>query len=135
MLTATLYKRSLPKETRLTIAQQSIWQWICQSATIVFLQLEGEMASNIHCDGDPTVKRQQMVIIEPKAQVVWSKFDEILTYHIEKDINVMAKDTDQIWNVCCVSIQQVPLHMTDTYWKGSKYNLLVKWENGESEQQ
>jgi Reverse transcriptase (RNA-dependent DNA polymerase) len=66
-----------------------------------------------------------------------STSDEILTYnevlaHIEKEKNEKENDTEQLWNFRRIVGNQGPFLKGDKDHKGSTYNLLIEWENGES---
>jgi hypothetical protein len=66
-----------------------------------------------------------------------SMFDEIFTYneildHIERDNNDLENDTEQLYKSCHIAPPQGPLCPSDKDWKGSKYNVLVEWETGET---
>ena len=61
------------------------------------------------------------------------EYEEILTYnyiinHIEHDDEVV----DQMWKFKSITAHQGPLHHTDKAYKGSRWNVLVNWETGES---
>jgi hypothetical protein len=63
--------------------------------------------------------------------------DEIFTYneildHIKRDNNDLKNDTEQLYKFCCSAAHQGPLFTSDKDWKGSKYNILVEWETGET---
>jgi hypothetical protein len=66
-----------------------------------------------------------------------SMVDEIFTYneildHIEKDNNDLENHTEQLYKFCCIAAHQGPLCNSDKVWKGSKYNVLVEQETGET---
>jgi hypothetical protein len=68
------------------------------------------------------------------CEVPKSTSDEILTYnevldHNEKEKNEKDNDTEQLWNVRRIVGHQGPF-LKDH--KGSTYNLVIEWENGES---
>jgi hypothetical protein len=66
-----------------------------------------------------------------------SMVDEIFTYNeildrIERDNNNLENDTEQLYKFCHIAAHQGPLCTSDMAWKGSKYNVLVEWETGET---
>jgi hypothetical protein len=71
------------------------------------------------------------------CEVPGSTLAEIFTYnemldHIEKDNSDITSDTEQLYKFQCITAHQGPLHYSDKDWKGSKYNVLVKSETGET---
>jgi hypothetical protein len=71
------------------------------------------------------------------CEVPDSMVDEIFTYneifyHIERDNNDLENDKEQLYKFCRIAAHQRPLSTSDKDWKGSKYNILVEWETGET---
>jgi hypothetical protein len=71
------------------------------------------------------------------CEVPRSTVDEIFTYneildHIEKDNNDLENDTGKLFKYCRITAHQGPLRTSDKDYKGSTYNVLVKWESGET---
>lgn len=60
------------------------------------------------------------------------EFEEVLSYG--ELLNLIEKDeTDHgVWKFKSISAHQGPLSKTDKDYKGSRYNVLVNWETGES---
>ena len=62
---------------------------------------------------------------------------EIIAYnniiaHIEKDYNESSDRTNRLYKFRNIIAYQGPLISTDRNYKGSKYNVLVEWETGET---
>ena len=62
---------------------------------------------------------------------------EIVAYnniiaHIEKDFDESSDGTDRLYKFRDITAHQGPLISTDRSYKGSKYNVLVEWETGET---
>jgi hypothetical protein len=71
------------------------------------------------------------------CEVSDSAVDEIFTYnesidHIERDNSNIENDLEQLYKFCCIAACQGPLCCSDKDWKGSKYNVFVEWETGET---
>jgi hypothetical protein len=71
------------------------------------------------------------------CEVHGSTVDEIFTYNeildrIKRDNSDLESDTEQLYKFCHTTAHQGPLCSSDKDWKGSKYNVLVKWETGET---
>jgi hypothetical protein len=71
------------------------------------------------------------------CKVPGSTVDEIFTYneildHIERDNSDLESDTEQLFKFRRITAHQGPLCSSDKDWKGSKYNVLVAWETGET---
>jgi hypothetical protein len=71
------------------------------------------------------------------CEVPNSMVDEICTYneildHIEKDNNDLDKDTEQVFKFRRIAGHQGPLRSCNKDYKNSLYNVLVKWETGET---
>jgi hypothetical protein len=69
------------------------------------------------------------------CEVPDSMVDEIFTYNeildpIERDNNDIENDTEKLFKFCCIAAHQ--LRTSDKDWKGSKNNVLVEWETGET---
>jgi hypothetical protein len=65
------------------------------------------------------------------------KYDEILAYNeildrLETDLDKELHDTDRQWRFKDIVAHQGPLSMHNENYIGSKYNILVNWETGES---
>ena len=70
--------------------------------------------------------------IKFKVSINNDEYEEILTYnqvldHIQRD-----EDTEIVWKFKRISAHQGPLKPGDKDYKGSKYNVMVEWENGET---
>jgi hypothetical protein len=66
-----------------------------------------------------------------------STVDEILTYndildHIKKDNDDIDNDTEHLYKFCRITAHQGPLWTSNKDYKGSTYNVLVEWDNGET---
>ena len=66
-----------------------------------------------------------------------SQHEEIVAYndiiaHIEKDYDESSDRTDRLYKFRDITAHQGPLISTDRSYKGSKYNVLVEWETGET---
>ena len=63
-------------------------------------------------------------------------YDEILTYNkiLEYVMKNEEQDADQavVWKFKCIAGHQGPLKKGDPTYNGSKFNVLVEWEPGES---
>ena len=71
------------------------------------------------------------------CEVPNSNVDEIFTYNeildrIEKESNDMDNDTEQLFKFRRISAHQGPLRSSDKDYKGSRYNVLIDWETGET---
>jgi hypothetical protein len=71
------------------------------------------------------------------CEITNTNVEVILTYneildHIEKDNNKIENDTEQLYTFRRFSAHQGPLRSSDKSYKGSTYNVLVKWETVES---
>jgi hypothetical protein len=71
------------------------------------------------------------------CEVPGSTVDEIFTYneildHIKKDNNNLESDTELQFKFHQITAHQGPLQISDKDYKGSTYNVLVKWEFGET---
>jgi hypothetical protein len=65
------------------------------------------------------------------------EYDEILAYNeildkIETDLDKEFHDTDRQWRFKDIVAHEGPLLSRDKNYKGSRYNVLVNWETGES---
>ena len=63
--------------------------------------------------------------------------EEIVAYndiiaHIEKDYDESSNGTERLYKFRDITAHQRPLISTDRSYKGSKYNILVEWETGET---
>ena len=63
--------------------------------------------------------------------------EEIVAYndiigHIEKDFDESSNGTKRLYKFRDITAHQGPLISTDRSYKGSKYNVLVEWETGET---
>ena len=63
--------------------------------------------------------------------------EEIVVYndiisHIEKDYDESSDGSDRLFKFRDITGHQSPLISVDKSYKGSKYNILVEWETGES---
>lgn len=69
--------------------------------------------------------------IKFKLSVNNDKYEELMTYG--EVLNHINKDTEQevLWRYKKISGHQGPLTSRDKDYKGSAYNVLVEWENGE----
>jgi len=77
----------------------------------------------------------QKEIIKFLVEVPDGKMDQLRDY--ADLLEALDKQSEtiggtQFWNWINISGHQGPLEKKDKYWKGSKYNLLVNWETGES---
>jgi hypothetical protein len=66
-----------------------------------------------------------------------STFDELFTYneildHIERDSNDADCNTEQLYKFRCITAHQGPPRTSDSDYKESTYNVIVKWETGET---
>jgi hypothetical protein len=71
------------------------------------------------------------------CKVPGSTVDEIFAYneildHIERDNSDLESDTEQLFKFRRITAYQGPLRSSDKDRKGSKYNVLVEWETGET---
>jgi hypothetical protein len=71
------------------------------------------------------------------CEVPGSTAEEIFTYneipdHIERDNSDLESDTEQLYKFHHITAHQGPICSSDKDWKGSKYNVLVKWETRET---
>jgi hypothetical protein len=87
-------------------------------------------------DIDDTMKKdaQYMKFI---CEVPYSKVDEMYTYneirdHTEKDKDDIENDTEQLYKFRRFIAHQGPLRSSNKDYKGSRYNVLVEWETGET---
>jgi len=53
-------------------------------------------------------------------------YNELLDY-IQKDDG----DGDVVWKFRCITAHEELLAPNHRNWKGSKYNVMIEWENGE----
>jgi hypothetical protein len=51
---------------------------------------------------------------------------------LKSTVTTIDNDTEQLYKFCCISAHQVPLWTSDKYYKESTYNVLVKWDTGET---
>jgi hypothetical protein len=58
-------------------------------------------------------------------------YNEILDF-IERDKNDIESDTEQLYKFRRITAHQGPLRTSDKDYKGSRYNVLVEWETGET---
>ena len=58
-------------------------------------------------------------------------YNDIIS-HIEKDHDESSDGSDRLFKFRNITSHQGPLISTDRSYKGSKYNVLVEWETGES---
>jgi len=54
-------------------------------------------------------------------------YNEILNYIEQQDDN-----GTKLWKFRCIIAHEGPLKPSDPSYKGSKYNVMIKWENGEA---
>ena len=60
------------------------------------------------------------------------QYEEILTYNeILNYIEQHDDDGTKVWKFRCITAHEGPLKPSDPTYKGSKYNIMIKWENGE----
>jgi hypothetical protein len=60
------------------------------------------------------------------------KYEEIIMYNKLMDsIEKNEENDDNVWRFKCIAGHQGPLVCTDPNYNGSKYNVLMEWENGE----
>jgi hypothetical protein len=58
------------------------------------------------------------------------QYEEIISYN--DLINSLDKDGENIvWKFRRITAHQGPLHSNDKDWRGSSYNVMIEWENGE----
>ena len=74
----------------------------------------------------------QDVRIKFRCTVNDEEFEELISYnelmdHISKD-----KTEEGLWKFKSITAHQGPLSQSDPAYKGSRYNVLVNWETGES---
>jgi hypothetical protein len=65
------------------------------------------------------------------------KVNKMYTYnkildHIEKDKDDIGNDTEQLYKFRRITAHQGPLRSSDKDYKGSRYNIFVEWETGET---
>jgi hypothetical protein len=62
-----------------------------------------------------------------------NELEEIMSYNKLVSKLSLADDDDdsKVWKFCHITAHQRLLKPSDKNWKGSKYNVLVEWENGE----
>jgi len=53
-------------------------------------------------------------------------YNEILNYIEQQD-----DDGTKVWNFRRITAHEGPLKPSDPTYKGSKYNVMIEWENGE----
>jgi len=53
-------------------------------------------------------------------------YNEILNYIEQQD-----DDGTKVWQFHCITAHEGPLKPSDPTYKGSKYNVMIEWENGE----
>lgn len=58
-------------------------------------------------------------------------YNQVLDY-IEDLKDSALSDTEKVWNFVRFSGHQGPLTQRDPDYRGSKYNLQIEWENGET---
>ncbi len=61
-----------------------------------------------------------------------NQYEEILTYN--EILNYIEQQDDngtKVWKFWCITAHEGPLKPSDPTYKGSKYNIMIKWENGE----
>jgi len=59
------------------------------------------------------------------------QYEEILTYN--EILNYVEQQNDdgiKVWKFRCILAHEGPLKPSDPTYKGSKYNIMIKWENG-----
>lgn len=71
-------------------------------------------------------------LVKFRCTVNDEEYEDIVTYndimsHIEKD-----QTEEGVWKFKSITAHQGPLNTTDANYMGSKYNVLVNWETGES---
>jgi len=60
------------------------------------------------------------------------QYEEILSYNeILNYIEQQDDDGTKVWQFCRITAHEGPLRPTDPSYKGSKYNIMIEWENGE----
>jgi len=60
------------------------------------------------------------------------QYEEILTYNeILNYIKQQDDDGTKLWKFRCILAHEGPLKPSDPSYKGSKYNVMIEWENGE----
>ncbi len=60
------------------------------------------------------------------------QYEEILSYNeILSYIEQQDDDGTKVWKFCCIMVHEGPLKPSDPSYKRSKYNIMIKWENGE----
>ncbi len=60
------------------------------------------------------------------------QYEEILSYHkILNYVEQQDNDGTKVWKFCCITVHESPLKPSKPSYKGSKYNIMVEWENGE----
>jgi hypothetical protein len=69
--------------------------------------------------------------IKFKCSINNEQYEDILTYaevleHIEKD-----EETEIVWKFRRITAHEGPLNSNHPNYKGSKYNVMIEWENGE----
>lgn len=75
---------------------------------------------------------QQRDRVKFRCSINDEQFEEILSYN--EIINHIEQDETEtgIWKINSISGHQGPLSKSDTNYNGSRYNVLVNWETGES---
>jgi len=60
------------------------------------------------------------------------QYEEVLLYNkILSFIEQQDEDGTKIWKFQCIVAHKGPLQMTKPTYKGSKFNIMIEWENGE----
>ncbi len=60
------------------------------------------------------------------------QYEEILSYNeILNYIEQQDDDGTKVWKFLCITAHEAPLKPLDPSYKGSKYNVMIEWENGE----
>ena len=90
-------------------------------------------STNFHADG---VRTDVNIINNPtllklKCSLNNDQFEEVITYN---DLMAyIAKDQDNkvLWQFKNITAHEGPLTPNHPNWKGSRYNVMIEWENGE----
>ena len=59
-------------------------------------------------------------------------YNEVIEQLYQQYEKEFSQDPNALWGIRTILNHQGPLTANDPNWKGSKWNILIEWENGET---
>ena len=66
-----------------------------------------------------------------KCSINNDQYEDILAYNDIVHHLYLDKESDNLWKLKDITAHEGPLRQTDKNYKGSRYNVMIRWENDE----